>query len=87
MFNTSPFHRLLHDLIDRAIAWRWPVLLLVVVVTTVSWPIANQLEFDQRIESLYSDDDRHLEAFKEGKRLFGGDEFAIVAWTDRKSVV
>jgi predicted RND superfamily exporter protein len=63
-------------------AWRWAVLLLVIVATVVSWPIANQLEFDQRIESLYSEDDPHLEAFKEGKRLFGGDEFAIVAWNE-----
>ena len=82
MLNTSPIHRLLRDLIDRVISWRWAVLLLVIVVTVVSWPIADRLEFDQRIESLYSDGDPHLEAFSEGKRLFGGDEFAIIAWTE-----
>lgn len=82
MLNTSPIHRLLRDLIDRVMSWRWAVLLLVIVVTVVSWPIADRLEFDQRIESLYSDGDPHLEAFSEGKRLFGGDEFAIIAWTE-----
>lgn len=82
MFNTSLIHRLLHDLIDRLMAWRWGVLLLLTVVTVVSWPIANELEFDQRIESLYSENDPHLEDFQEGKRLFGGDEFAIIAWTE-----
>ena len=42
--------------------------------------ISTDLEFDQSIESLYSQDDPQLQKFLESKQLFGGDEFLMVAW-------
>lgn len=43
---------------------------------------ASQLSFDQSIESLYAKDDPLLQAFRRSKLLFGGDELAMVAYTD-----
>ncbi|MDC0307533.1 MAG: MMPL family transporter [Planctomycetaceae bacterium] len=42
--------------------------------------VSTDLEFDQSIESLYSQDDPQLQKFLESKQLFGGDEFLMVAW-------
>jgi len=56
------------------------LLLGVVVLAVVSWPLANRLEFDQSIETLYAADDPHLIDYVDSKRQFGGDELVIVAW-------
>lgn len=50
------------------------------VLLVVSAWLAGDLKFDQSIESLYSANDPHLLNYLESKRLFGGDEFLIVAW-------
>jgi len=47
-----------------------------------AWFPSARLGFDQSIESLYAEDDPHLRAFLKSKMLFGGDEFAFVAYTD-----
>ncbi len=61
----------------RARLW---LLLGVIALAVVGWPLANRLEFDQSIETLYSADDPHLIDYLESKRQFGGDELVIVAW-------
>lgn len=43
---------------------------------------ARQLRYDQSIESLYAVDNPHLAAYRDSKRLFGGDEFVIIAYAD-----
>lgn len=52
------------------------------MLTAAAWPVSQQLRFDESIESLYAKDDPHLTAYLQSKRLFGGDEFIIVAYTD-----
>ncbi len=52
------------------------------VLLVLAWFPASRLAFDQSIESLYSPDDPHLLAYLDSRRLFGGDEFVIVAWTE-----
>ena len=73
---------LLEFFVETLIRYRLFVLPAVLVMTALVWPIASQLEFDQSIESLYADNDPHLEAFQASRRTFGGDEFAIVAWEE-----
>jgi predicted RND superfamily exporter protein len=62
---------------------KW-LLILSLLLFAVSWPIADRLTYDRSIESLYAPDDPHLEDYLESKALFGGDELAIVAYTDPK---
>jgi len=43
---------------------------------------ASQLTFDQSIESLYAKNNPHLLDYLHSKKLFGGDEFVVVAYSD-----
>lgn len=55
---------------------------LSLLLFAVSWPVAERLTFDRSIESLYAADDPQLKDYLDSKALFGGDELAIVAYTD-----
>ena len=79
---TDSNSRWLQRLADFLISNRLIVLLVVIALTAAAWPIAARLRFDRSIESLYSADDPHLIDYLESKRLFGGDEFAFVTYTD-----
>ncbi len=52
------------------------------IVTALSMVKASQLKLDQSIESLYAEDDPHLNDYLASKKLFGGDEFVIIAYAD-----
>ncbi|WP_010587402.1 efflux RND transporter permease subunit [Schlesneria paludicola] len=53
------------------------------IATTLAAAVpASRLQFDQSIESLYAKDNARLAAWRDSKRLFGGDEFVVVAYTD-----
>lgn len=78
----SPPESLLTRSIDALIRFRLPVLVASVLITIASAFWASRLTFDQSIESLYADDDRHLLDYLESKRLFGGDELVGVAYRD-----
>ncbi len=52
------------------------------VLFAAAWPISQRLEFDRSIESLYAEGDPYLQEYLESKSLFGGDELAMVAYTD-----
>ena len=56
------------------------MLLVACCLAVAAFIPASRLQFDQSIESLYSTDDPHLAAFRFSRRLFGGDEFVIVAY-------
>jgi len=73
----TPF---LSALVRFLIRWRSLSLAIVALLTVLIWPLADRLEFDQAIESLYSEGDPYFDAYARSKLLFGGDEFAIVAW-------
>ncbi|MHC4877841.1 MAG: efflux RND transporter permease subunit [Planctomycetota bacterium] len=77
--KTSPLEASLRQLLR----WRLVILPVVAILFVVSLPIAAQLEFDQAIESLYADDDEYFSAYARSKALFGGDEFAFVAWREQ----
>ena len=57
-------------------------LALSVLMTLAAWRPASQLQFEQSIESLYSQDNPRLAAWRDSKRNFGGDEFVVVAYSD-----
>jgi len=86
-FESQSRYRFLEPLliffVETLIRWRLLILPGVLLVTAIVWPIADRLEFDQSIDSLYSDNDPHLEAWTTSGQLFGGEEFAIVAWQEK----
>jgi hypothetical protein len=75
---------LLHRVVDLLIQLRFVLLSAAALALVAAWPIAQRLEFDQTIESLFAENDQHLVDYRESKSLFGGDEFVIVAYRDPK---
>ena len=70
--------RLTNILLDHRGWW-----FCIAIATTLAAAIpASRLQFDQSIESLYAKDNARLAAWRDSKRLFGGDEFVVVAYTD-----
>lgn len=68
----------------RAVGWlihssRLNLVAVTVLVAVAHWPAAR-LELDKSIESMFSNDDPVLMAFRESREAFGGDEFAFVAY-------
>ena len=45
-------------------------------------PVSKRLQFDQRIESFFADDNSDLKILQRSRKDFGGDEFVIVAWSE-----
>lgn len=72
----------MQKLADFLIRFRLPLLLTGILLTVGAYFPARRLTFDQRIESLYAEDNAILEAYQKSKNLFGGDEFVFVAYTD-----
>ncbi|MCA9070918.1 MAG: MMPL family transporter [Planctomycetaceae bacterium] len=77
--DNSPFAARLSRLLVRG---RWVLLPLALLLTVLAWPVSRQLEYDRSIETLYAGDDPQLLNYQESKSLFGGDELAIVAYTE-----
>lgn len=69
-------------LLSASIRWRSLWLVAAILAAVAAIPVASRLEFDQRIESLYADDDPVLNNFLQSKRWFGGDEFVLCAYED-----
>ena len=67
---------------DALVRLRLFLLPLAIVLMVAAFPVARQLELDRSVESLYPDDSPTLLDYRESKASFGGDEFAVVAWTD-----
>lgn len=60
------------------------LLMAAVVAVLTAIPVSSRLEFDQRIESFFADDNPDLEVLKRSRKDFGGNEFVIVAWTEKR---
>ena len=72
----------LDAVVASLLRWRVLVLVSIGVLAYLAWPVAEQIEFDQSIESLYAEDNPHFSEYARSKSLFGGDEFAIIAWRE-----
>lgn len=70
--------RLTNTLLDYRGWW----LCLAILTTLAAVVPASHLRVDQSIESLYAKDNPRRAAWRDSKRLFGGDEFVVVAYTD-----
>jgi hypothetical protein len=80
--STSVPPNFLEKTAEAVIRWRLAILAVAVVLTSLAWPVAARLRFDQSIESLYAENDQHFAAYARSKTHFGGDEFAIFAWEE-----
>ncbi|MEZ6044560.1 MAG: hypothetical protein R3C11_03055 [Planctomycetaceae bacterium] len=58
---------------------RWILLGIGFALIAIYWPVASKLSFDQSIESLYAEENTHLQSYLRSRDLFGGDEFVILA--------
>ena len=61
---------------------RVTLLVLAIALSICAWYPAQRLGFEQTIESLYAPGNPVLVDYTESKRVFGGDEFVFVAYTD-----
>lgn len=73
---------MLARLIDLLIRRRGAILLGSLLLTIAAFYPASQLRFDQSLESLFAHSNPRLRDYVESKSLFGGDEFAIVAYAE-----
>lgn len=70
--------------VNSLVNLRWILLAVTAALLCIYWPVASRLTFDQSIESLYADNNPHLQDYLQSKNLFGGDEFVIIACRDEQ---
>ncbi|MDB5335214.1 MAG: integral rane protein [Planctomycetaceae bacterium] len=68
--------------IDGLVRYRLALLCLAIALTGLSISPANQVTFDQTIESLYAPGNPRLIEYTDSKAVFGGDEFIFLTYTD-----
>ncbi|HWB00767.1 MAG TPA: MMPL family transporter, partial [Pirellulales bacterium] len=69
-------------IVDWLLAWRWPLLVVGVLLTIAAFPLSRQLAFNRSIEAMFAPDDPLLGPYRKLKRIFGGDEIALAAYVD-----
>lgn len=69
---------------DRLVSNRNRLLVIAATAVVLSIPVSERLQFDQRIESFFATENPDLKRLQEGREIFGGDEFVIVAWTEER---
>jgi predicted RND superfamily exporter protein len=70
------------EILNRWIAWRWPLLMLAGVLAVVCWRPAQQLVFDQSIETMFAPNNPLLPEWREFKELFGEHEVLLAAYEE-----
>ncbi len=60
--------------------FRTIIFFLALTITVVAVPIANRLTLDESVESLFAPNNPLLLDYLESQKLYGGDEFILVAW-------
>jgi uncharacterized protein len=60
--------------------FRWWLLGITVIISACLSVPAFRLELDESIESFYAEGDPYLQAYRESRATFGGDEFLMVAY-------
>lgn len=68
--------------IHRLIAWRLPLMLLAVVLATIAYPAAEQLQFDRSIENFFAPSDPLLTPYRKLARTFAGNEIVLAVYVD-----
>ncbi len=67
---------------DWILAWRLPLLVMGIAVGAAAAFQANELSFDQSIETMFSSDDPLIEPYQKLKRTFGGNEIVMAVYAD-----
>ena len=62
--------------------WRWPLLIVGVVLSVCFFLPARSLDFDRSIENMFAPDDPLLPPYHRLKRAFGGNEIVLAVYTD-----
>ncbi len=69
-------------LIHSFFRWRWPLFALAVALAAAAYLPAQRVDFDRSVENMFADDDPLLPPFRKLKRVFGGNEVALVVYRD-----
>ncbi len=73
-----------HAIARGSIAFRWPLLLLAVILATLAYYQSRGLDFDRRIETMFAPDDPLLPPYQELKDTFGGNEIVGLVYRDEE---
>ena len=82
MINDSVRVRLPEDFSNSLIRWRWVFALIGLLVGCLALPTASKLDFDHRVESLFTEEDPDLMAYQKLQRIFGGKSVALLVYHD-----
>lgn len=82
MINDSVRVRLPEDFSNSLIRWRWVFALIGLLVGCLAVPTASKLDFDHRVESLFTEEDPDLMAYQKLQRIFGGKSVALLVYHD-----
>jgi uncharacterized protein len=69
-------------LITVLVNWRWLLLGLAIALAAAAYLPSRQVEFDRSIENMFAEDDPLLAPYRKLKRVFGGNEVAMVVYRD-----
>ena len=82
--HESSHHGWLWSISGVLVRFRWALLLLGIATTVCVWPIAQRLQFDRSIESLFAPDAPQLVQYRNSQAEFDHREFVVVAWREPK---
>ncbi len=69
-------------IVDRLIAWRFPLLGIALVAAAVAIVPSRQLQFDRSIDSMFAPGDPLIGPYHQLKRTFGGNEVVLAVYAD-----
>lgn len=72
----------MHTLIEFAIRWRFLLTLFGLTLLSAAFPIAQRLETDQSVASLFSPSDTTFQQYQSLKRWFGKDDVIVLMYRD-----
>ncbi len=68
------------DWLGWLLRFRTLIFFFALLITVLAIPVANRLTLDESVESLFAPDNPLLLDYMESQKLYGGDEFILVAW-------
>lgn len=71
-----------HNFIAAVVAWRWPLLVLAIVLAVAAWFPSRRVTFDRSIENMFSPRDPVMEPFRRFKAVFGNQEVLLAVYED-----
>jgi predicted RND superfamily exporter protein len=76
--NATRTHRFIAAVVD----WRWPLLVLAVLLAALAWFPAQNVTFDRSIENMFSPRDPVMGPFRQFKEIFGNQEVLLAVYED-----